>query len=157
METQTLISELLGTPYVYWNGNSWSRQHIEPFYSINNREIDIDYVKSKGCNCAGFMNLLLRNKGISIPDYNSDYPGGTFAYGIHFKWERIDETKNYPKYSLFLRPYIENSDEGHIGIIDDEGTIYDCYPNYGVRRYTNWRNNFMFEFVCTELCEKLSE
>ena len=45
--------------------------------------------------------FLLRNKGISIPDYNSDYPGGTFAYGIHFKWERIDETKNYPKYSLF--------------------------------------------------------
>ena len=157
MNTQNLISELLGTPYVYWNGNTWSRQHIEPFYSINNSEIDIDYVKSKGCNCAGFVNIILRNKGISIPDYNSDYPGGTFAYSLEFKWERIDASKNYPRYTLFLRPYIHLYDEGHIGILNENNQIYDCCPDYGVRCSTFREIEHMFEYACTDLCNKLSE
>ena len=50
METQTLISELLKYNMFIGMVILGIGNISEPFYSINNIGIDIDYVKSKGCN-----------------------------------------------------------------------------------------------------------
>ena len=158
MNTHTLIKELKGTIYKQWDGNNWTNSDTEPFYANSNPVINIDYVKSIGCNCSGLINLLLRNKGIEIPDVNSCYPGGTYAYGLAFKWERYDVNKIYPKYSLFLRPYIFSLDEGHIGILNQNNNLVSSVPEGGVKEEEQTSIEYYgLKFVCTDLCEKLNE
>ena len=154
MDTEFLINQLIGTKYVSWNKKQWSKDNKSPFYISKEKEIDIEYVRKNGCNCAGFINILLRNKSIPIPDYDSDYPGGTFSYGFEFKWTRIDLKKQYPKYTLFLSPYISGINEGHLSILLPYNHVAHCYLDKGVViEKINFNN---YEYVCTELCKQLT-
>ena len=153
MDTLILIHKLLGTKYVFWDGREWSSNNKGPFYVSKDKNINLNYIRNNGCNCAGFINLLFRNKCIEIPDFDSDYPGGTYAYGFGCKWERYKKNNNYPKYSLLLKPYIEGEDEGHIALVLENNKMAHCYPIKGI--IIEDIKHDMFEYICTEYSDKL--
>jgi hypothetical protein len=153
--------------YKWWEGEIWMKND-PPFYVCDELP-DINYLSKNGCNCAGFINLLFCYLQIRIPGIDTDYPGGTYSYGMELKWEILDITKSYPKYSLILRPYNDINDQGHIGILLDDNSdllkskFAHCYPKKGItidklfEDSYNWTKDGYYKYVCVpaNYCTKL--
>jgi len=77
-----------------------------------------EYVRSKGgINCAGLMNLGLQYIGLNPPGINTAYPGGTWAWKEFMIWENYDPNVLYPRGSILLRKYRNETDQGRLAMI----------------------------------------
>ena len=118
-------------PYMWWDGDSWMADNTPPFWisatlTSSCSAPTADYIRSKGgINCAGLMNLGLQYVGLTPPGINTDYPGGTWAWGAFMIWEKYDHKHLYPRGSIVLRKYRNETDQGHLAMIttDDENDL----------------------------------
>ena len=132
--------QLLGTPYVYWDGNQWPLSNSAPVW-VAPRGVappNIERVKKEGCHCSGMINLLCRHVGIELPWEDADpnalsWYGGTGSWGDIVDWVPITENlETIPPGSLVFRPYINRESEGHIAFVIAENTIIHAIPEKGI-------------------------
>lgn len=123
------IADLQGTSYVWWKGES-TLEKLFPFYAKTDEQIpSVDTIKSLGTNCAGLINIICRKFGECIPGVaeNNFYAGGTYVWYEYLnkqnKLHLIDKNEVYPIGTLFLSPYINETDQGHLAIVTCEGTL----------------------------------
>ena len=113
---------LQGIPYGYWNHQAIPRDDTTPFYATNGPPPPRDKLAIAGVSCTGYLNLLRRNLGLTVPgvdDPQETYPGGTVA------WHKFlapfltphDPRTTYEDGTLLFRPYVDNVDQGHIALV----------------------------------------
>lgn len=95
-----------------------------PFWVSNSEAPPSGDVMAESCTCTGLINLMRRKIGLEIPgldrpDY--EFPGGTWCWFNHLK--KKGKLKNfninmiYPKGTLLLRPYRNESEQGHMAVV----------------------------------------
>ena len=118
-----------------------------PYYAINKRKINLEFIKDKGICEVGIFNVLRRFNKLPIPGSGriDFYPEGSMASWIHVfskKLKVFNLTKKYPKGTLLLgnskiAMYLGNGEILHGCEINEEVskgklTNYDfllvCYP-----------------------------
>ena len=110
---------LIGVPYEWWVRGTIP--HVAPMFALDNPPPHRSEITT--CNCAGFVNLLLRFAGKKIPDHRTAGMGGTIAYwmvyeerGVLEKFD-IKSSKTYPEGTLLLRQYRNSNDQGHVAVL----------------------------------------
>tara|TARA_B100000242_G_C43027130_1_gene478300 strand:- start:825 stop:1448 length:624 start_codon:yes stop_codon:yes gene_type:complete len=99
---------------------------INPFWFVNEKPPDLDFVKKKGLNCVGLANIVRRFMGLQVPGkvtgqktstITKKWPGSTDAWFEYLKdkkrLEKIDFKKVYPKGTLLIQDY-NPKDQGHV-------------------------------------------
>ena len=130
---------LQGIPYGYWNHQAIPRDDSTPFYVAQGPPPTRDKLVATGVSCTGYLNLLRRHQGLSVPgveDPLEQYPGGTDA------WHKFlaphlapyDSRADYEDGTLFFRPYADKVDQGHIALVHN-GKILHSYV-YSWEPYT---------------------
>ena len=113
----TLIDSWIGSPYVWWKpGDSLSNVN-EPFWTRDGPLPSPEDIRVKGCNCAGFLNLVLRTIGRRPL-------GGTGDWWNAFDREPFDPKKTYPVGTLYLSPYVSPTDQGHVALQGPNGVLH---------------------------------
>lgn len=117
--------ELNGTPYRWWDGNTWSGDK-PPFWAVNKPAPNPNKVSYT--NCAGFINLIARKAGRKIPgvDDNRPYPGGTgeWADDKSITYKKFNPKGKYKPGTLLIRPWKGTfSDQGHLALIIDNNKV----------------------------------
>lgn len=117
----TYMRDLIGTPYTYWDGETWKADNTAPFWAI---ETPIPVIHSLdslkyggGINCAGLLNIALQFLAKTPPGVRTNYPGGTSMWGRDWFWEKYEATRVYPRGSILLRAYRDIRDQGHLAFI----------------------------------------
>jgi cell wall-associated NlpC family hydrolase len=141
MRDFTLIKEyiqgLIGTPYVWWK-ESDVISSAPPFWAEDSVAPSSEHVQKSGINCAGFLNLVCRFADMYIPGVSLglEYAGGTYVWYTQLEQRGLLEPfKNDGTYSpgtLLLRNYTDESNQGHVAIVLENGTLAHCYPGVGV-------------------------
>ena len=120
---------LLDIPYIWWTGT----EEDDMFYCDSIPSIEI--MKTKGINCAGFINLLMLYSGKQIPQSEDmDIPrGGTGFWFIEFRKQQVLKkkihTKQYPIGTLLFRTYKDLEDQGHFAVVIGENKIIHAYAD----------------------------
>ena len=134
MNTNQVIEfarQLLDIPYIWWTGNETEEDDM--FYC--NSIPSIDTMKTKGINCAGFINLLMLYSGKTIPiSEDPDIPrGGTGFWFIEFTKQNVlhekEDSKIYPIGTLLFRSYKNIEDQGHFAVVIGENKIIHAYAD----------------------------
>ena len=120
---ENIIQKLLGVKYKWWYDGSIINGK-GPFYYENGTLPSIDIIKREGINCVGFINLIIRFLKLELPD-----EGGTDGWFKKLqnenKLEIININKTYPKYTLLLRDYTNEQDQGHLAFTYNEIILKD--------------------------------
>ena len=127
-ELMPYIQELVDTPYVWWRAGESTLDHIHPFYAKPVPLPCLEDIKRLGTNCAGFINLLCRKVGATIPGVKEGeyYAGGTYVW---YEWLKARgklsalDMRIYPAGTLLLTPYISPEYQGHVALVTTPGTI----------------------------------
>jgi len=131
-------TSLIGTPFRWYDpevdsfdgtGKFWCENSLPPSASEINEN-------NKSVACVGFINLLRRKAGLSIPGLNGNikgkykefykkYPGGTGAWWLYLfqqkLLEKFDMKRRYPKGTLLLARYKDDTnDQGHGAVVYDD-------------------------------------
>lgn len=109
--------QMLGAEYSQWDG-TWPPEDGAPFWMTG--DVSVDLVKRDGCNCAGFLNAILRILGLPPA-------GGTGSIGDYLiDLEDFDVNLPAVPGAIALRPWtggVGNLEEGHVAIYLDEHTL----------------------------------
>tara|TARA_B100000242_G_C42991802_1_gene460484 strand:- start:225 stop:704 length:480 start_codon:yes stop_codon:yes gene_type:complete len=78
-----------------------------PFYAINKKKINIEYIKEHGICEVGFFNILRRFNKLPIPgsgriDYYPEGGAASWIYVFKKKYKKFISGKKYPKGSLLV-------------------------------------------------------
>lgn len=142
---------IIGSPYVWWVGENISSE--SPFWASDSVPPNSKYVLKNGCNCAGLVNLILRDNGIEIPSgLDAKWRGGVKSYVDFFRKDlvKFDSNKKYPIGSLLLRDFRSVDDQGHLAIIISNDKLLQSYPEGGVSdqiSIEDSHNGFYYEYV----------
>lgn len=130
------IHSLLGTKYVWWKEND-EFTRLEPFWLENTVAPDAEVVKNRGCNCAGFINLIMRklNKPILGLSEGIRWAGGTYIWFTY-----LEERGQLESFTLravdagdiLLRNYESPEEQGHIALAIGNGLLAHSVPEKGV-------------------------
>ncbi len=135
METalKEFIHKLVGVKYQWWMEGPTGQG--APFYAENGSPPPLEDIRSKGLNCAGFLNLIRRHQGLEVAGAKEAlyYAGGTAVWFHYFQEKGLLKsfvpTALYPEGTLFLRDYTSVFDQGHIAIGMGMNRIAHCYPD----------------------------
>ena len=116
---------LIDTPYVGWRPGVKIFDVDCPFWTKEGMLPMPEEVRATGCNCAGFLNLARRSVGHSAI-------GGTPHWWDANDTEVYDPKKVYPVGTLFLRPYFNPNDDGHLALMTPRG-VMQSVPDGGIR------------------------
>lgn len=109
---------LLNIPYSGWSDNNSTEKELHPFYVKSLPKLE--YLKEKGINCAGFINIIIHKIGKNIQG-KGKYIGGTRQWYLYFKNNKMlknfEYNHKYPLGTLFIRNYRNKTDEGHMAIL----------------------------------------
>ncbi len=155
------VDAMIGTPYVWWRGGSTLADGA-PFWASNTAAPSPESVRAAGCNCAGFINLLCRKRGVLIAGVEDSwyFAGGTGAWAEYIRdWEPFDATASYPAGTLLLRKYRDVEDQGHVAVLWSSGPVLKqrlahCYIARGiaiddtVEMSHSWDAGGYYEYVC---------
>lgn len=114
----------LGAPYVWWKPGDEVFDTDEPFWTRDGPLPSPEEIRIKGCNCTGFLNLVLRTQGRRPL-------GGTGEWWETFEREPYDKTKTYPVGTLFLAKYVSPTDQGHVALQGPNGVLHSI-PDGGL-------------------------
>ncbi len=155
---EQFIKSIENTPYVWWReGDEVGKK--QPFWAENSVIPSIEEIKEKGCNCAGFINLICRFLQTPIPGIPSqrglttdclwlkdqegglkdqeEWAGGSWYWFEYLKntnkLEIFDPNIEYPEGTLLLRPYTSPDDQGHLAIILTKNRIAHSFPEKGIQ------------------------
>jgi len=110
---------LIGVPYEWWIRGVIPE--TAPMFAKD--EPPPKRLEITTCNCAGFVNLLLRFAGKKIPNHRYTGMGGTLAYWMVYKDQDVLEpfnnnaSKDYPDGTLLVRQYRSSTDQGHVAVL----------------------------------------
>lgn len=125
---------LVGAPYAWWTNASGPLGEGAPAWVGDGPPPSRSQVFQNGVFCAGIANLMLRSvgKGDEIPQ-NYPFDGGTRAYYNKYREvsERFNPNKDYPEGTLFIRNFRNEVDQGHVAIMQADGTVLQSYPGAG--------------------------
>ena len=155
------IKKLTETPYIWWKEGD-KINYNAPFWAENSKitDNDIDLIKKRGCNSAGFINILCRFLNLQIPGLSLGLPnaGGVYCWFEYLKsfgvLEQFKQERNYPPGTLLLRQYTNSMDTGHISIVLDNMKLAHSYPDVGIcidESYYishNWLPDGYYTHVC---------
>jgi hypothetical protein len=138
---------LVGLPFRWYDPEIDTFDGTGKFWCENSLPPSAEEIveKDKSIACTGFVNLLRRRAGLSIPgldgnikgkykEYYKNYPGGTGAWWLYLfqrkRLEKLDMKKRYPKGTLLLARYKDDeNDQGHGAVVyedaDESQTIND--------------------------------
>lgn len=146
------IPHLLGVPYRAWDPNVSCAGDHGPFWAYNGPLPSRQLIEEQQMNCAGFLNLLCRALGISIPgaDAQDYYAGGTRVWHDYLQQKGILHPFQpwllYPKGTLLLRNYKTEEDQGHLAIYMGPNSIVHSWPEGG-SCFATIQPHY-YEFVC---------
>ncbi len=116
---------LLGIHYVWWLGDIILGADDGPFWAACGSPPPVETIRKQGVCCTGLINLIRRHLGLPVPGVSKEDPhaGGTGAWEEFLLpyLEPIDPSANYPAGTLLFRPYQTFSDQGHVGVILENG------------------------------------
>ena len=121
---ENIIQKLIGVNYKWWYDGSIINGD-GPFYYENGTLPSIDIIKREGINCAGFINLIIRFLDLKLPDEGGGTDGWFKKLKNENKLEKININKTYPKYTLLLRDYTNEQDQGHLAFTYNETILKD--------------------------------
>ena len=173
------LRTLIGVPYKAWDGAKWRADNTAPFWMPDYMtapqsasivpDMTVVYA-SGGVNCAGLINLGLQRVGIEPPGIQTEYPGGTGAWGAYVTWMPYNPDRVYPRGSILLREYRNEKDQGHLAMIttDDNSIgmnnhlihasgVLGCVlesPIHMVHKVENWVSSMDISGSKTEKSEK---
>ena len=119
---QIILPTLLGIPYKWWDPSVSCVGDHGPFWAFNGPLPSRDQLEEGQMNCAGFLNLVCRGLGVTIPGVvKADfYAGGTHAWYVYLQQKGVLKVFStwgvYPKGTLLLRRYVSEEDQGHLAI-----------------------------------------
>lgn len=158
-EVYNFIHKLIGTPYVWWREGDRIDQKA-PFWAENSTVPEIETIKTQGCNCAGFINLICRFLNLQIPGLSLDLPyaGGTYVWFDYLNsfgvLEQFKPERNYPFGTILLRGYSNPIDQGHVAFVLDDMRLAHCYPEKGIYIDESYyiSHNWLPEGYYTHVC-----
>jgi hypothetical protein len=140
-------TSLVGVPFRWYDPEVDSFIGTDKFWCENSPAPSALEIKDndKSIVCTGFVNLLRRSAGLSIPglngnikgkykEYYKNYPGGTGAWWLYLfqrkRLEKLDMKKRYPTGTLLLARYKDDeNDQGHAAVVyadaEESQTIND--------------------------------
>lgn len=113
----TLFHSWIGTPYEGWKPGDTIFDRNEPYWTRDGPLPSPAELYEKKCNCVGFLNLVRRSRGLPAI-------GGTVEWWHAFEHEPFDPTVVYPVGTLFLAPYVDPDDDGHVAIQGPKGLLH---------------------------------
>ena len=154
--------KLIGIPYKWWVKGETSNEK-EPFWASNTPVPKIENITS--VNCTGFINLMRRFNGLSVPGVNiHKYAGGTYIWYNYLNrkkyLKRFNINELYPKGTLLIRKYRNDKDQGHVAVIITankqnvlyENIIHSYSPDgVGISKlgYSHFSiENGYYEYIC---------
>jgi hypothetical protein len=140
-------TSLIGVPFRWYDEGSDMFVGTDKFWCENSpppSALEINN-NDKSIVCSGFINLLRRKCGLSIPGLHGNirgkyknlfttYPGGTGAWFLYLhqrkRLEKLNMNMKYPKGTLLLARFKDNeTDQGHVAVVyndvDDTKNIND--------------------------------
>ena len=72
-----------------------------------------------------FINLIIRFLDLQLPDEGGGTDGWFKKLKNENKLEKININKTYPKYTLLLRDYTNEQDQGHLAFTYNETILKD--------------------------------
>jgi hypothetical protein len=131
MSLRAYAQSLRNAPYTYWDGEHIPRNDMTPFYAQNGPPPSRSHIDAVGVSCAGYMNLLRRHMGLSVPGVDDPcelYPGGIGAWHTFLRdhLTPFDAAATYEDGTILFRPYTSVQDQGHIGVVFG-GQLYHSY------------------------------
>lgn len=132
-DLRTYIESLVNTKYQWWTEGPTSSD--APFYAENGPPPPLHEIKTKGLNCAGFVNLLRRYQGLEVPGVKEEFwnAGGTYIWFRYLDKRNLlkpfEISKLYPPGTLLIRDYVSVFDQGHLAISMGMNRIAHCYPD----------------------------
>lgn len=112
-----LFHSWIGTPYEGWKPGDTIFDRNEPYWTRDGPLPSPAELYEKKCNCVGFLNLVRRSQGLPAI-------GGTVEWWYAFEREPFDSTVVYPVGTLFLAPYVDPDDDGHVAIQGPKGLLH---------------------------------
>ena len=112
-----LFESWIGTPYAGWTPGDNLMNRDEPYWTRDGPLPSPAELREKMCNCVGFLNLVRRSQGLPAI-------GGTVEWWHAFAREPFDPTKTYPVGTLFLSPYVNPDDDGHVALQGPRGLLH---------------------------------
>lgn len=116
---------LIGVPYQWWSRGAIPEK--APMFAVNGQVPPREEIST--CNCAGFVNLMLRYAGKQLPYHQYTGTGGTHAYWHFYNHKGvlelfdINRAHEYPTGTLIMRKYRSITDQGHVAVlVNDETT-----------------------------------
>ncbi len=120
----SLYESWIGTPYVWWKPGDRVFDVKEPFWTRDGPLPSPEELRAKGCNCAGFLNLVRRSVGMPAV-------GGTTDWWNAVEKEPFDPNETYPVGTLFLASYVSPDDQGHLMLQGPNGVLHSI-PSLGL-------------------------
>lgn len=157
--------ELIGVKYAWVCDSEYTIINHIPMYGLFNDLPDINFIKSKGCNCVGLINLLRLKNNKNIPGcYNKKIIQHKYVGSLGVWINELVKINNLIKYNKNL-PYeigtllIKASNInsfGHMAIVIGHNKILHSYTNSSVPNNTfadpgiciTDINDIKFEFSC---------
>jgi hypothetical protein len=124
MVDYAVFESWLGAPYVWWKPGDAVVDVDEPFWTHDGPLPSPEELRRKGCNCAGFLNLVRRSVGLSGI-------GGTGEWWAAVEPEPFDASKTYPVGTLYLANYVSPTDQGHLMLQGPNGVLHSI-PDGGL-------------------------
>lgn len=141
---------LIGIPYRAWNPEVSCCGDHGPFWAFAAPVPSLEVVQQGQMNCAGFINLLCRKQGSTIPGVaeGSYFAGGTGDWYLYLqdKLLPVDPKVVYPVGTLFLRRYRNEDDQGHLAVSLGDGTHLHSWTTKGVAIDAVFPD--YYEFIC---------
>jgi hypothetical protein len=121
------VDEIIGTPYVWWRDGMTTLGNVAPFWASHGDVPSASEIVQNGCNCTGFINLLRRKRGMTLPGV---VDGWFYGAGICAWTEALrevlmpfDADASYPEGTLLLRTYRDPEDQGHVAVLWSSGSV----------------------------------
>ena len=133
---EKVAEALIGVCYLWWHEGMPMDTGAGPFWSANADLPPLERIQAEGCCCSGLLNLLRRADGATVAgvEDGNPYAGGVPAWADFFRHAgtllplTAEELPMLEDWTLLIRPYKDEEDQGHIAFIR-KGGIYHCRPD----------------------------
>jgi hypothetical protein len=122
LELERKLQPYFGAPYKWTIDGSPADGPGAPFW-YQQEVPTAEEVHREGCNCVGFVNILLGLAGSPLR-----------LIGTRDAWIRVgaesvpvDSDQEIPPWSLLIGDYVDEMRQGHVAIVLEGGKILHCY------------------------------
>jgi hypothetical protein len=111
-QLRAYLESLIGAPYLAWREGDPVFALGPPFFATDSKAPPADLVKTYGTNCAGFLNAARLAAGLAPLGGTPHWQEALLPF-----WRPFDPAATYPAWTLLLRCYRSEYDQGHLAIL----------------------------------------